>query len=1707
VGMSLDQMESDEEISDDNSPSGQSSHDTSSDSEGNEPYRKPSKSNNMIYHNVYTNISPEKSERITLPRASRYRIEEMPMAFSVGTGVSYLSAQPCPIKAWVGTMPHPTNPLQDGVTDTGASCIIEEGLVPPNYPIMESPLKPVFQSIGNGQTPARGYVVLPVHLPNAAAMSGDDRHARVAKIWMEFQVVEKCPAGFLIGMDALKAYKWSIDLPAMTITLKGYDPPIRIPITDTKKFSTKKIDPRVFAAEAINIQPFHELWVPVRFAPPDNYSDLMVTPVRHANLAEGTYATCSYAIMSKDTNHLLMVNPTERPFRIRKDEIVGMFEPVVANTPFAYFSSTAVSTLDNSASAVQQASTANWEQSKGAVKVDRRVEVTSVWPGSQDTQPTDSFPNLGPSLKLNDPNLTWHDGVDVPIDPFGLEKEFKETGPLEKSTTTPQAVGEEASGEMEAQRESGEDSNENMNWEPGEKLDWDICPKLNRRERRAWMKMLRKFRKVFAGPEEKLGKVKAKFDMEINADAKAIRSQQPYRTSPRKRELINDAVKTLLELDVIEPSNSPIASPVVVVIQKGKPRFCIDLREVNSKTVADRYALPKQDSIFRALARAIFFSIIDANRGYHQFGLKRGSRYLTAFVTEDGFWQFKRMPFGLKNAPSHFQRAVDTILGTYRFEFALAFIDDIVIFSRSLAEHLMHVGLVLEALEKVGMTVSEKKCHFAYQSVELLGRRVSRLGLSTQEEKVKAIMDLPYPKTIGEASELFGQFNYHRDFIQGFAEMAKPITDGMSPKKTTKKYGASPHRMSPKEYAKMRSNTPFPDNQKIREAFLQLKTALSNAPVLVHPNFEKEFILYTDACRKGIAGALYQMSDDSKEHPILFISRNLTDAETRYSATELECLAVVWTLHKLEHYVDGSKLKLYTDHAALKWIWDVKSTANSRLFKWSLILNPLRDKVTVIHRPGRLHNNVDPLSRYPVVNSVNLLSVNEEWKAKLWRGYLDDAFFRRVLKRLMDHRNKAESKKTSMGLLDGNVESQNERGKEKDKSRQISAQDKSGKRKGKARSIATLENQEKEEETSRQTTAQDKSEKRKQKAKYIAADGNHGKEEDTSRQTAAQDKSEEGKGVQIGRGENPRSGNAKSAQDKSEEKLSHYIEISDDGMEKEMIIDDEVIENQDAQDKSGKRDEKAGKDNQVGNRGIGESDADYVAQDEGGEEKVDSVGRKEMESLLEFYDNIRNKPTTITDGTFSLIENCLFFSERQDSTLRLCIPTNLIQETLHLCHDTRAHPGIRRTYSSVALRFFFPKMSRRIKQHVNDCLECQISKPSHEKPLGLLQSIKSQHPHHTLCLDFITGLPVSQGFDSLLTVTDAYTKAIKLIPCHETTSAEDTAKLFMQHCYPIFGLPAKIISDRDTRFTSKFWATLMQLLDVKLGMTTAYHPQGDGQSEKTNQTVEIALRCLLGGDADRYAKWVEYLPIVEHEYNSTTHDSTGHAPNDLRFAIKPRSLADLLYPLEGASESAEQLAEELKNRQDEARDSIAIAQRKQKRYYDQRHKPHEFEVGDLVILKLNRFGPGYKPTKPHFHKLAPLGKPFRIIEKISPLSYRIDLPTGTRIHNVVSIIHLRKYHGTNDNLRPLPIQIDEEDEYEVERIEGQRTNAQGTTEYLVKWKGYGDHERTWEPFSHLQRADVAVADWHASQPDPPKRTRSDNLPNVTGRVTRSRRRA
>ena len=307
---------------------------------------------------------------------------------------------------------------------------------------------------------------------------------------------------------------------------------------------------------------------------------------------------------------------------------------------------------------------------------------------------------------------------------------------------------------------------------------------------------------------------------------------------------------------------------------------------------------------------------------------------------------------------------------------------------------------------------------FFYSSVDLLGHRINRLGLSTQEDKVRAVQKLPYPSIVRKAQEILGIINYYRGFIEKFSWIAAAIYDGM---KTTLP-AQDLAKMDVKQRAAAHGRQPFPDKPAIRAAFKQLKDVLSSAPVLIHPDFRKPFVLYTDAAKVGIAATLHQIADhDGKEHPVLYISRRLSSPESHDAALELECLWVVRALEKVAHYVYGSNLRLVTDHSALKWLWTVKPT-NSRLFKWSILLNPLRDNVEIVHRPGRTHANVDLLSRNPSdqpppagkkiirpAYSTTHVHLTDQWKDNLWMEYIADPAFCSILMDLVDLAENAPS--------------------------------------------------------------------------------------------------------------------------------------------------------------------------------------------------------------------------------------------------------------------------------------------------------------------------------------------------------------------------------------------------------------------------------------------------------------------------------------------------------------------------------------------------------------------------------------------------------------------------------------------------------------------------------------------------------------------------
>ncbi|KAE8185880.1 hypothetical protein CF328_g7409 [Tilletia controversa] len=422
-----------------------------------------------------------------------------------------------------------------------------------------------------------------------------------------------------------------------------------------------------------------------------------------------------------------------------------------------------------------------------------------------------------------------------------------------------------------------------------------------------------------------------------------VHSEPPRRTSPAQQSVIDETLAEHDALDISEPSRGSYASGVVLVQQRDKIRFCNDYRPLNKVTIDEYYTMPMTDVVFDRLGKAQYFTVIDLNKGYYQFLLESASRDLTGFVTFRGLRRYKRMPFGLKSAPAWFQRAMDKTLGAARWEYAIAYLDDVVIFSDTFEDHLRHVDNILASLERAGLTVSPSKCYFGYDSVALLGFRVSSLGLMTDEEKTRAVLQFPEPTTAVEARRFFAMAAWYRRFVVNFASRARPINESFL-------------------------GDAFVWGERERAAFDDIRQAITHAPVLARPNFDKPFVLAVDASKTGLGGVLSQVDDEGRERPVLFLSRQTTAGEKNYAPTHLELMGVWWCVKKLHHYFDGSEVEVKTDHNALKWLWDLKPAEmfETRVQKFKAALAPLEGKVRVSYAKGKDNVVADALSRAPM---------------------------------------------------------------------------------------------------------------------------------------------------------------------------------------------------------------------------------------------------------------------------------------------------------------------------------------------------------------------------------------------------------------------------------------------------------------------------------------------------------------------------------------------------------------------------------------------------------------------------------------------------------------------------------------------------------------------------------------------------------------------
>ena len=460
---------------------------------------------------------------------------------------------------------------------------------------------------------------------------------------------------------------------------------------------------------------------------------------------------------------------------------------------------------------------------------------------------------------------------------------------------------------------------------------------LTSEERTKARELLIEFTDVFSSGDHDIGRTSLTEHTISTGDNHPIKVP-PRRLPIGKRQEAEEMIKDMNEQGLIEKSCSPWSSPLVLVRKKdGSLRCCVDYRLLNNVTEKDSYPLPRIDETLDALSGAQWFSTLDLKSGYHQITVADQDKQKTAFSSGSGLWQWRVMPFGLCNAPATFERLMEVVLSGLHWRTLLVYLDDVIVFGKSFQEELERLREVFSRMRAAGLKLSPQKCHLFRREVRFLGHVVSDKGVSTDPSKTEAVDNWPVPRNKKELRSFLGLCTYYRKFVKAFATIAAPL-----------------HRLT-------KDNVEYTWDEKCTAAFEHLKHVLTHSPVLAYPNPGREFILDTDASSCGI-GAVLSQNTDGVEHVVAYYSRTMSTSERNYCTTRRELLAVVEAIRHFHHFLYGAAFCIRTDHAALKWLRNLKDP-EGQLARWLTRLEQYNFKVQ--HRPGVKHGNADCLSRRP----------------------------------------------------------------------------------------------------------------------------------------------------------------------------------------------------------------------------------------------------------------------------------------------------------------------------------------------------------------------------------------------------------------------------------------------------------------------------------------------------------------------------------------------------------------------------------------------------------------------------------------------------------------------------------------------------------------------------------------------------------------------
>ena len=1201
--------------------------------------------------------------------------------------------------------------------------------------------------------------------------------------------------------------------------------------------------------------------------------------------------------------------------------------------------------------------------------------------------------------------------------------------------------------------------------------------------------------------------------------------RQPLRRNQKHAAFEAKWIKDMLANGHITPSQSEYAAPHFYVDKPdsattGEYRAVTDYRLLNEQTVKNRYPLPRADQLFDKLAHAKYFSKIDLRTGFYQILIAEEDRHKTAFVTGQGQFEYTVLPMGLCNSPGVFMALMNDTFRAYLDQFVLVFLDDIIVYSNTLEEHERHLRLALQRLREQRLYAKLSKSALCQTEVEFLGHYVGRDGLRVMEDKIEAVRDWPVPTSMRELRAFLGLAGYYRRFVKGFSEIALPLT----------------------ELTRNAAHQRLQWGARQQLAFVELKRALQETPVLALPDPALPFVVNCDASGYAV-GAVLQQDRGTGLQPIAFLSKKMTGAESRYPVHEQELLAIITALTTWRHYLSGTAVpvRVRTDHKSLMH-FQTQPMLSGRQTRW---LETLADYDYVIeYIKGEENGAADALSRRGDLSGV----------AEVRPPAFVDTKRTFTLNHVMVH-----SKRTALIDEINAIERAARAAPRRQPARQMELQ--------------RLAARAKAVDAAKRIVPEDEipADRPQPNAAGVIVTPTQRCTADNKRGDQCGCKTAKGQhchthmrlhdGLRVKASTVIRAGNGLfAARDFARgEHLADYtgdeliIRRDSDGgpyclaLTQRRAIDAARTNTGYGRWANDPRGSNGGPNAEfVLNpaRGTGRlrattripkgseifvsygrgywaafgNHAKVIArpapseQPRAAREVIDltTIGLSTFSSELaaefdaacaadEAYaarlakgDRPRANDDTTTPDERVVRDGRLFM---RDSGA-LCVPNNdaLRTRLIRECHDsaTAGHLGRDKTVEQMQRRFFWHGMTTRVGEYVTTCDACQRNKPSQRLTPGLLMPIASPtRAAHTWTMDLITQLPKSRsGNDAIVVWVCKFTKLRHYAACKTAIGAPTLARLFLNTVVRQHGMPERIISDRDPRFTAHFWRAFWTSLGSTLDMGTAYHPESDGQTENANKTLEIMLRSVVDFTQ---VDWDEHLAAAELAFNNSKNETTGFTPFYMMYGREARMPIDLaLAPLTKAADNptAAEATARWRAALQQASDNTARQQRRQKLYADRSRREVRFAVGDRVLLStehLKLIGERKRTRKLTERYVGP----YRVKRVANANAYELELPASLKINPVINISHLKEYrdgvHAFPDRpvplTRPEPVALDDNGapEWLVDRILDHRTVKRGsrqTDQYLVEWKGYPISEATWEPIENLTGAIELVSEFN-----------------------------